>query len=468
VQYSTKALPKSTPLWSPRLGVNWDVTGDGVTQVRGGTGIFTGRPAYVWISNQIGNNGIMTGFISTDNTTAFPFHPDPDHYKPTTVTGAPASSYELALTDKNFKFPQVWRTNIAVDRRLPWDLVGTLEFLHGKDVNGVYYINANLSEPDGQFTGADDRPRWSVDDCPTVSGTQQRLNCAVTSAVVLKNQDVGTQWNLSGSLERSFRGGLFAKAAYSYGESRNTVDAGSIAFGSWNNNQHPGDPNNPGTGYGANFQGHRFFATVAYQRDFFDIGNTNLALFFERRTIGNASYVYSGDLNGDGGTSNDLIYIPRNVSEMVFEQYTASGTTFTVAQQQEAFEAFIEQDEYLRENRGKYAERGGVILPTVSRADASFSQDISRLFRGTANTLQLRLDLINLTNMINSDWGLSQQLVSNSPLIAAGVDGAGAARYRMRNIGGNLMTRSLQKTASVNDVWRMQFGVRYTFGGSAQ
>lgn len=474
VQYSTNTLPRATPLWSPRLGVNWDVSGDGETQVRGGSGIFTGRPAYVWISNQIGNNGIMTGFISTDNTTAFPFNPNPDHYKPATVTGAPATSYELALTDENFKFPQVWRTNLAIDRQLPWGLTGTLEYLLGKDVNGVYYVNANLSAPDGNFTGVDDRPRWFIDDCPTVGGTQQRINCAVTSAVVLKNQNVGSQWNLAGSLERSFRGGLFTKAAYSYGESRNTVDPGSIAFGSWNGNPHAGDPNNPGVGLSGNFQGHRFFGAVAYQRDFFGIGNTGMSLFYERRTLGNTSYVFSGDMNGDGGTGNDLIHIPRNIGEMNFQEFTCTAqvcgtvTTFTVAQQQDAFEAFIEQDDYLREHRGQVAGRGAVILPTVARADASFSQDISRLLGGTANTLQFRLDLLNLTNMINSDWGLAQTPVTNSPLIAAGVDAGGAARYRLRNIGTNLISNSLQKTASVNDVWRMQFGVRYTFGAAVR
>ena len=470
VNYSTKALPKATPLWSPRLGVNWDVNGDGVTQVRGGTGVFTGRPAYVWISNQIGNNGIMTGFEQLDNTTARPFHPDPDRYKPAVVTGAPASSYELALTDKNFKFPQVWRTNIAVDRKLPWGLIGTLEYLFGKDVNGVYYTNANLSAPDGVFTGADTRARWFTDDCPTVSGTQQRLNCAVTSAVVLKNQDVGFQWNASASLERTFSSGLYAKAAYSTGLARNTVDPGSIAFGSWNGNPHGGTPNRPGMGFSGNTQGERLFGTIAYQHDFFSIGTTGMSMYIERRTIGNGSYVYSGDINGDGGTGNDLIYIPRNASEMVFEQYRfpATGptfTTFTVPQQVAAFEAFIQQDKYLRENRGDIAERGAVFLPTVTRADISFTQDISRLVSGTANTLQLRLDMLNFTNMINSDWGLSEQMVSSSPLIAAGVNGSGAARYRMRNIGTSLMSRSFQRTAGVSDVWRMQFGARYTFGG---
>ena len=121
VQYQSGELPDAKILWSPRVGLNWDVSGDGQTQIRGGTGVFTGRPAYVWISNQIGNTGVLTGFDQLDNTTARPFHPDPNRYKPTTPpTGAPAATYELALTDPDFKFPQIWRSNIAVDRRLPW------------------------------------------------------------------------------------------------------------------------------------------------------------------------------------------------------------------------------------------------------------------------------------------------------------------------------------------------------------
>ncbi|MDP2389513.1 MAG: TonB-dependent receptor, partial [Acidobacteriota bacterium] len=119
VQYQSGKLPDANLLWSPRLGFNWDVTGSRNTQVRGGSGVFTGQPLFVWISNQIGNTGVLTGFIQNNNSTANPFNPDPNAYKPTNVTGAPATSYELALTDQNFKFPQVWRTNVAVDRRLP-------------------------------------------------------------------------------------------------------------------------------------------------------------------------------------------------------------------------------------------------------------------------------------------------------------------------------------------------------------
>jgi hypothetical protein len=119
VQYSTGKLPDPKFLWSPRAGLNWDVFGNSQTQIRGGTGVFTGRPAYVWISNQIGNTGVLTGFEQVDNTTARPFHPQPSRHKPTDVTGQPAASYELAVTDPNFRFPQIWRSNVALDHRLP-------------------------------------------------------------------------------------------------------------------------------------------------------------------------------------------------------------------------------------------------------------------------------------------------------------------------------------------------------------
>src|SRR5437667_89106 len=250
VHYNSGSLPGVNLLISPRLGFNYDVQGEQKTQIRGGTGIFTGRPAYVWISNQVGNTGVLTGFRQADNTTAFPFNPNPDAYKPLTVTGGPATNFQLALTDPNFKFPQLWRSNIAVDQRLPWGLTGTAELLYSKDVNGIGYINANLPAPQTQFSGPDRRNRW----------TKNRIEDSVSSAIVLTNEGKGYSWNLAFSLERSFQSGWFAKLGYTYGVSRNTVDAGSIASGSWTGNPIFLDPNNPAAGYSQFSPGHRIFA----------------------------------------------------------------------------------------------------------------------------------------------------------------------------------------------------------------
>jgi hypothetical protein len=460
VRYQTGKLPDANLLFSPRLGFNWDARGDRTTQVRGGTGVFTGTPAYVWISNQIGNTGVLTGFEQLDNTTARPFHPDPNHYKPQNVTGAPATSYELALTDPDYRFPQLWRTNIAVDQRLPLDLIGTAEFLYSRDVNGTYYINANLPAPNTAFSGVDNRPRWTAGN---------RINSNVANAIVLKNQSVGRSWNFAASLERLFGGNFFAKAAYSYGESKNTVGPGSIAFGSWVNNEHAGNPNNPGLGFAAESPGHRVFGTASYRAEYLRMGGTTVSLFIEGRTWGRGSYRFAGDINGDGGTNNDLIYIHRDISEMNFQTYSAAGRTFTAEEQAQAWNRFIEQDPYLSKNRGGYAERGAAVLPMVYRADLAISQDVFTDIAGRRNSIQIRADILNFSNMLNKNWGVAQRFVHLQPLIvptaAQGgpADAQGRPQYRLRQFDGQLMSESFTPTATLGDVWRLQLGLRYNF-----
>jgi hypothetical protein len=456
-KYRTDKLPDANLLWSPRVGFNYDVKGDKTLQLRGGTGIFTGRPAYVWVSNQIGNNGILTGFERLDNTKSRPFSPDPETYKPQDVTGAPAKNYELALTDADFKFPQVWRTNIAVDKKLPGGIIGTAEFIYSKDVNGVSYHNANLAPSNGTFAGPDTRVRWVGGNSAT------RINGKIDNAVTLGNQAIGSSYVTSVSLEKPFTNGLYAKAAYSYGITENTVDAGSIAFGSWNNRPHSGNPNNNELGLSSNSMGHRVFTALSYSKDFFSFGNTSFGLFWEGRTIGNYSYVYGGDLNGDGGFSNDLIYIHKNKEEMKFQSFTSSGKTFTPQEQADAWEAFILQDKYLSTNRGSIAERGAAFLPMVFRADFNFTQQLFTNIGGKRNTLEFRADILNVGNLLDSQWGVGQFVTSTSPLVPAGVTSTGEPQFRLRNFGNQLITQTFQPTVNAGDVWRAQFGLRYTF-----
>lgn len=459
ITYKTDKLPNTTILFSPRIGVNWDVFGDKTTQVRGGTGVFTGKPAYVWISNQIGNNGILTGFQQFDNTYQRPFNPNPDKYKPSTVSGTPASSYELALADEDFKFPQTWRTNIGVDQRLPvLGLIASAEFIYGKDINGFTYINANLPANSTNFSGADNRPRWT-------SGN--RLNSKVTNAIVLQNQSEGYNWSITAALEKPFSDNWYFKTAYNYGEAYNLLDPGSIAAGAWFGNPHSGDPNNPKLSYSAYSPGHRLFVTGSYKLDYFNFGATTITVFFEGITQGNYSYRFSGDLNGDGGTSNDLIYIPKDQTEMNFEEYTATVNgvpiTFTVDQQKQAFESFINQDDYLSKNRGKYAERNAARMPMVWRADLSLVQDVYADFLGNRNSLQFRLDILNFMNLLNSDWGVGDVVTTTTPLISKGADSSGKVLYRLRNIGDKLLSETYSPSAGLSDVYRLQLGLRYSF-----
>jgi hypothetical protein len=478
VKYNTGKLPDPNLLWSPRVGFNWDYSGDRTTQLRGGTGIFTAPPAFVWISNQIGNTGVITGLLDVKNTTAYPFNPNPDFYKPA-ATGKIPASYELATTDPNFKFPQTWRSNLAVDQSLPFGLVGTIEGLYSSDVNGIYYINANLTAPQSSFSGVDARPNWYLPD-----GTvKNKINTNVTDNTVIKNENIGYNWSVSAVLEKPFSDGLFYKIGYNYGVAKNTIDPGSIAFGSWTANAMSGNPNNPGVSISSYSPGHRLFASVSYRAQYFNVGATTISLFWDYSTptptsnnfSPRASYTYSGDLNGDGATGNDLIYIPRDQTEMNFVPILNSDKSvkFSAQQQKDAWDAYINQDPYLSKNRGKYAERNGLVFPMVARLDLSIMQEVFANFLGNRNSLQFRADVLNIGNLINHSWGVSQSLLSggqplvvapNAALKNAPIDAQGRPQYTLKQVGGKLIDHTfIDNVDPSSDVYRIQFSLRYLF-----
>ena len=490
VTYGSGHLPDAKLLWSPRVGFNMDVTGDQKTQVRGGTGIFTGPPLYVWVSNQLGNTGILQGSLSESTTTTRPFNPDPAHYRPTNITGAPATSYELDVTDNNFKSPQVWRNSLALDRRLGGGMTSTTEFVYNRDVNGIYYINANLPPAQSTFVGPDARPRWTGVACgtgtagPCVTRINNAVGNQVTSAIVMKNESVGKSWNISQTLSKNYKG-LVLKGVYSYGDAKNTIDPGSTAFSSWQLNETAADPNNPGLGRSQSAQGNRVFIQTAYSRSYFGFGATTIAAFWEAHPSLNgggfsstASYVFAGDMNGDGASGNDLIYIPKDTSEMNFVDIPATATAraFTAAEETAAFEAYIQQDKYLSKHRGQYAQRGSIFYPMVKRIDLSITQDVFRNIGGKRNGGQFRIDITNFGNLLNSNWGASQRLVvpvtqgNGAQLLTnPGVDALGRPTYRLAVAAGQLVTKSFQPNTNLStaalpgDVYQFMLSFRYTF-----
>ena len=456
VQYDSGKMPGANILWSPRFGFNYDLAGDQKTQIRGGSGVFTGQPLYVWISNQLGNTGMLQGSLSADNTRAYPFSTNVDKYKPS-ATGAPATSYELNVTDNDFRFPQVWRSNIAVDRRLPGGITATAEFMYNRDVNGIYYINANLPAAQSAYVGADTRARYTSNRINNATGNQ------VTAAIVMKNQDIGRNWNVAFSASKPMWHGLSLRSAYSYGEAKNTIDPGSTANASWNSNPTPGDPNNPGLGFSNATPGHRFYLQGTYTKQYFGFGATSLSAFWESRTLGNTSYVFAADANGDGGANNDLIYIPRNTSEMNFQTFATGGVTFTADQQAAAFESYIAQDKYLSEHRGEYAQRGAVMLPLLHRLDLSLTQDVFKNIKGKRNAGQFRIDIQNAGNLINSDWGVGQRVIRNNILTSPAIDAQGRLGYRMQVVNGALPSKTFESTSGLLDVYQFMLSFRYSF-----
>ncbi|MDW8465319.1 MAG: hypothetical protein RML35_03750 [Chloroherpetonaceae bacterium] len=343
IESRTERLPRATPLFSPRLGFNWNVLEDNSLQVRGGTGIFTGQPAFVWISNQVGNNGVLTGFEELNNTRNRPFNPDPNAYRP--ANPQLPTSIELATTDPNFRFPQVWRTNLGIDYQLPLGIVATFDGIYTKTLAGISYINANLRPATRRFSGPDQRLRYDG-----TAGNANRLNANVTSNVVLQNSGEDYALSLTAQLQKAFGDNWFALLAYTYTDARNNNNPGSIALGSWTGNPVADNPNKPELGFSSAAVPHRVIASGSYRFDY-GFGATTISLFWSGAPQGRFSYVYSGDMNQDGVVGNDLIFVPNRASDLRFEQFTQAGRTFTVEEQQRAFDAFIDQDEYLRTRR---------------------------------------------------------------------------------------------------------------------
>jgi hypothetical protein len=153
---------------------------------------------------------------------------------------------------------------------------------------------------------------------------------------------------------------------------------------------------------------------------------------------------------------------------MNFLPFTAGGRTFTAAEQAAAWNAYISQDSYLSKHRGEYAERNGVLLPMIWRLDFNVAQDLFTNVGGRRHALQLRADFLNLTNLLNSDWGVGQRLVAvggpgAQPLTNPSVDSQGRAAYRLRVVNNQLLSKSLESTTGLNDVYRIQFSLRYSF-----
>jgi hypothetical protein len=298
----------------------------------------------------------------------------------------------------------------------------------------------------------------------------------VTANYVLTNDSQGSSWNFAQSLSKSTSFGLSLRGAYSYGESKTISDPESTAATSFARNAAVADPNNPGVSTSMWSPGHRVFALVNYSREYIRHATTSLSLFWEaRQSTVNASsrmsYVFGGDMNNDGVSNNDLIYIPRDQSEMNFVQFTGSnGRVFTVADQAAAFDAYIAQDKYLSKHRGEYAKRNAAGMPMFNNMDLSVTQDVFRNFRGQRNALQVRLDIVNFGNLLNSNWGVSQRPVAAlntnqqlQILTNPGVDAQGRPTYRLAVANNELITKTFQSSATTGDVYQLMLSLRYSF-----
>ena len=407
-----------TALFSPRIGFNWNARGNRETQLRGGTGIFTGRIPFVWAGNVISNPGA--------NPNLFPVGP----LRPTRKGSTLAQSFDVNAMDPDFKFPQVWTTDFAIDQQLPGGTLGTVEVMYGKDMNAVFMRNADLVAP--IRTLPDGRPYYGG------FGNNELNSDGGAGIYVIDNTDEGYSFNLTAQLRKSL-GGAELSGGYSYTTARNNLKSTEIASVLWQNQPVQGDPNNPELSFSEFGQQHRIIGSASYNKAWSSNLRTQVGMFVEMsqgNRFGGAggnrySFLYSGDVNGDGSGGNDLIYIPRDQSDIVLDTYTdASGRVVSAQEQWTRLNAFIEQDKYLRDHRGEIAERFGALNPWYSNIDVRILQDFALPSGGTRHAFQLTLDVLNVGNLINSDWGVRKvaSAAATSPLRHA-VTATGAPRF---------------------------------------
>jgi outer membrane receptor protein involved in Fe transport len=496
-------LPKSSILLSPRIGFNWDVNGDQKVQLRGGTGIFTGRVPYVWIVSQAGDAGMLQvtrTFSGNDVVSATPnsagvytsqlpggyrgFSPDPAFYRPATVpvAGTVIPSVITAVSN-DFKFPQTWKSSLAVDAQLPGGIVGSLEGIYNKDLNTAVFRNANLVTPTNLTVAGypDNRLIYPSSNgqkfLNPINGAGQAVpngtaNGQAFNAIVLDNANKGYYWSLTGKLERQFGNGIFASVAYTRSEARNLFDGGGDQpLSAWQQTPTVNGANKLDLSYASYVVPDRVIASVSYRKEYLKHLGTTVSVFYEGSQQGRFSYVYSADLNRDGANA-DLIYIPRDASEIDFVAQTigsgANAVTFTPAQQSEAFFRYIDQDKYLRSRKGSYAERNGALLPWRNQFDVKLLQDIFTDIGKKRNTLQLSVDIFNVGNLLNSDWGTVNLTNASSVLVPTNVNSlspTGNVRptYRLQLDRGGLVQETFRNNLGVSSTYYMQLGLRYIF-----
>ncbi len=466
--FNTGKWPKAKPLFSPRIGFRWSVPDDPTLVVRGGTGIFTGKIPFVFLTNMPSNSGVYQNgaVLNTPAQLAgVTFNPNVDAYIgkfPTTVpTVAPGS---FVLIDPNFKFPQVFRTNFGIDKQLGNGFVATIDVLYTKDINAVKMRNANLKTPTLPLNGGgDNRPYFPTTDrfvYPNLAGVG-----AGGTAIVLENTSKGYSFASTVQLAKSFANGFYGSLAYTFTASQEvSPNPGSQATSAWQSIVNVGTPNAVELSNSQYAIPHRVIANASYRFQYAKHFASTISFFYEGAKQATYSYIVGGDINKDGNATSDLMYIYRSGAEVPFVNFMSGATIkYTVAQQQAAYDQLLANSSYLRKYAGGYADRSGALTPWYNRLDMRYLQDIFFKAGKTTHTLQFSVDVLNLPNLLNKDWGARSTFTVNNPLALRNVDANGLPTYNLAEFGGKLVTTPFQKSLNTISTWGMQLGLRYIF-----
>jgi hypothetical protein len=404
---------------APRAGFNYTFDTEMRTQLRGGLGLFSGSSPNVWLSNAFSNTGtLINAFdIRQIGTTPVPVQLSIDPNNQPRLPGTPPTP-NIDFIDKDFEQPTLWKASLGLERELPWfGLVGSVEAIVTQTDNNVLYQHLNLGEATGRLP--DGRVAyWSSTSAasflnPIIPGarTRNNNNRAFGNVLLLTNTSKGTSEVLTLSLSKPMEENWGGSLAYTYTNAEeSSPGSNSISNSSWSNQLITNSNENLASTSNYVFQD-RITASLSYRHFFFEDAPTTISAFYEGRTGRSFSYGFIGDANGDNAAgNNDLFYIPRP-GEVIFRGVgnLAAGTTRVVNDPavEQAFFAYINSVEYLRDRQGSVAERNGAQAPWVSRVDLRISQQLPKIFDVQG---EIYFDIENFGNLLNDDWGQIEEV----------------------------------------------------------
>lgn len=449
----------------PRVSFNYLFDSSYKTQLRGGVGLFQTNPPTVWMTNPFQNNGVTLLNYTSYAPASAPF--SPNAFQQNIPAGGGAGSVDTVA--KNFQLPTVWKASLALDRELPWwGLVGSAEYEHIQVRNGILYQAVNFGAPDAVLLPDGREQFWKTPgEAPTTKDTLANHNPAFsTASTLLTNTHRGKSDSFTLGISKPFNDSLSGNVSLTFNHATD-VDPGTdtIAYNGYQRIARL-NPNSNALATSNYNVAKALKASLTWQHAFFGDYNTEVSAFYSGHTGLPYTWVFSNDANGDSISGWDPVYIPAiNDPKVAY----ANGTSQQVIDQ---FQAFLANDKYLKDHRGQIATRNGDHTAWVNELDMSFSQEVPGIFKG--NKGELRLDVYNFLNLLNSNWGQ----VTNTGIYPtrnlasyAGVNAQGQYVYTLpTDKNGNYQPQQLQvydggfyDPSRVVSRWSAMVTLRYTF-----
>lgn len=453
-------MPGAKVLVSPRVGFRWNLNENHRTLLRGGLGLFTGRVPFVWLNNSFTNNGMeQKGTTLNEKYVAVPGMKDYAKNPYEAVSGKPI--VDIAVVDKDFKYPQVFRTNLALEQQLPGDVKLTIEGIYSKTLNNVFFENLAIEEVGKVYA----IPGLEQSAVPYYNQVSSNYN----SIINLKNTNEGYSYNFSVMLEKHFNFGLDLSGSYTFGHSKSVNDGtSSVAYSNWQYN-YSKDSNSKGElGYSRFDIPHRISLQASYTTPKYLNGwmSTTVGITYNASPGGRYSLSYDDakDFNGDGSRGTTLLYIPtdKELEDMNFvDNFDKQGNLIMSKEEsREAFRQWILNDDYAKNHRGQFAERNSNLTKWEHEINLHVAQDIFYL-KERGSKIQVTFDVINFANMLNKKWGANYYLPYNlTPVTVSGstnADGILVPEYTFKDQS-NVLTKN-----DISSRWHCQVGVRLTF-----